>query len=176
MKSTPIDPFEHLNNSADSAVPPPDAVYPRAELPDRLTTEALKATWADPRGLIGTIQALQNDTIGGRIMITAFSFFLVAGLLSLIMRLQLIRPDNTLVAPDTYNELFTMHGSTMMYLFAVPMMEGFAIMLLPFMIGNREMPFPRLGAFSFVTLLLGGLLFFSSYLNFVPIGVQVIKR
>ncbi len=164
MKSTPIDPFEHLNNSADSAVPPPDAVYPRAELPDRLTTEALKATWADPRGLIGTIQALQNDTIGGRIMITAFSFFLVAGLLSLIMRLQLIRPDNTLVAPDTYNELFTMHGSTMMYLFAVPMMEGFAIMLLPFMIGNREMPFPRLGAFSFVTLLLGGLLFFSSYL------------
>ena len=165
MKSTPADPFDELANAAaDSAVPPPDAVYPRADSPDEDTVKALEATWADPPGLIGALKALQNDAIGGRIMITAFIFFLAAGVMALIMRLQLAGSENTLVPPDTYNELFTMHGSTMMYLFAVPMMEGFAIMLLPFMIGNREMPFPRLGAFSYVTLLLGGLLFFSSYL------------
>jgi cytochrome c oxidase subunit I+III len=67
------------------------------------------------------------------------------------------------------NELFTMHGSPMMYLFVIPVLEGFAIFLLPFMLGNREMPFPRLGQFSFFTFLLGGILFYTSFLfNAVP--------
>jgi cytochrome c oxidase subunit I+III len=137
--------------------------------PDMPATERLEALWADPPGFTGWFRSLQNDALGGRIMLTAFSFFLIAGVLALLMRLQLIRAENTFLGPDTFNGLFTMHGSTMMFLFAVPMLEGFAIYLLPLLLGNRELPFPRLGAFSFYTFLLGGILFFSSFLfNAVP--------
>lgn len=138
---------------------------PHANHPDPDTKDALEKIWADPpSGPIGTLRAIQNDAIGGRIVITAFTFFLVAGTLALLMRLQLVVPENTLVGPDRYNELFTMHGSTMMYLFAVPMIEGLAIIMLPLLLGTREMPFPRLGVFSYFTFVLGGILFFSSYL------------
>ncbi len=129
----------------------------------------LSDRWSDPPGFFGWFRALQNDALGGRIMATAFTFFILAGLMALLMRLQLISPENTFLGPDTYNELFTMHGSTMMYLFVVPMLEGFAIFLLPFMLGNREMPFPRMGQFSFFTFLMGGILFFTSFIfNAVP--------
>src|SRR5690606_37111098 len=86
------------------------------------------------------------------------------GLNALLIRLQLIVPENTLISPQSFNQFFTMHGSTMMFLFAVPMLEGFAILLLPFVLGSREMPFPRLGVFSFWIFLFGGLLFYSSFL------------
>jgi cytochrome c oxidase subunit I+III len=149
---------------------PANRPTPKAVPTEEESDKQLQATWADPRpGPIGSLRAIQNDAIGGRIMMTAFIFFLVAGSLALLMRLQLIRPENTLVGPQTYNGLFTMHGSTMMYLFAVPLLEGLAILLLPLMLGNREMPFPRLGVFSYFTFVLGGILFFSSYLlNTVP--------
>jgi cytochrome c oxidase subunit I+III len=102
-------------------------------------------------------------------MATAFAFFLLGGINALLMRLQLFRPENDLVSPQSYNGFFTMHGSTMMFLFAVPMLEGFAILLLPFILGNREMPFPRLGVFSYWIFLFGGLLFYASFLfNEVP--------
>lgn len=126
--------------------------------------ERLDQLWSDPPGFVGWLRSLQNDAVGGRMMATAFAFFLLAGVLALLMRVQLVRADNTLLSPQSYNALFTMHGSTMMYLFAVPMLEGFAIYLLPLLLGNREMPFPRLGVFSFFTFLLGGLLFYASFL------------
>jgi cytochrome c oxidase subunit I+III len=149
---------------------PLDQPTPVAVPTETEADEQMQATWADPQpGPIGSLKAIQNDAVGGRIMITAFIFFLVAGVLALLMRWQLIRPENSFVDPQTYNGLFTMHGSTMMYLFAVPMLEGLAIILLPLMLGNREMPFPRLGVFSYFTFVLGGLLFFSAYLlNTVP--------
>lgn len=129
----------------------------------------LAALWEDPPGFIGWFRALQNDAVGGRIMVTAFVFFLISGFLAVLMRTQLLMPENTLIGPDRYNELFTMHGSTMMYLFVVPMIEGFAIFLLPILLGNREMPFPRLGVFSYFTFVMGGILFYVSYLfNTVP--------
>ncbi len=142
----------------------PNVIYPTEPLHDRLSR-----LWDDPPGVLGWFQALQNDALGGRIMMTAFIFFLTGGLLALLMRMQLFRAESTLLGPDTYNELFTMHGSTMMYLFVVPMLEGFAIFILPFLLGNREMPFPRLGQFSFFTFMLGGILFYASFLfNAVP--------
>lgn len=144
---------------------PLDLDTPHDPEPDEQTTQILEERWADPEpGIIGTLKAIQNDAVGGRIMITAFIFFLMAGVLALLMRLQLITPENTLVGPSTFNGFFTMHGSTMMYLFAVPMIEGMSIVILPILIGNREMPFPRLGVFSYFTFALGGILFFSSYL------------
>ena len=154
-------------SSGDSGVQRPDTSafdQPRVIRPDEPIDKRLEEVWADPKGFIGWFMALQNDALGGRMMITAFIFFLVAGVMALLMRIQLVRPQNQFVGAETFNELFTMHGSTMMFLFAVPMLEGFAIYLLPFLLGNREMPFPRLGQFSFFTFVLGGILFFSSYI------------
>lgn len=131
--------------------------------PEEPVDERLARIWSDPKGFFGWFQALQNDALGGRIMATAFTFFILGGILALLIRLQLLIPENTFMGPDTFNGLFTMHGSIMMFLFAVPMLEGFAIYLMPFVLGNREMPFPRLGQFSFFTFALGGILFLSSF-------------
>lgn len=147
------------------SVPPVPQHIPTDKAWDELSTaDKLEQVWADPPGILGWFKALQNDSIGMRIMTTAFAFFLLGGINALLMRTQLAQPENTFLSAQRYNELFTMHGSTMMYLFAVPMMEGFAILLLPLILGNREMPFPRLGVFSWFTFILGGLLFYSSFL------------
>jgi cytochrome c oxidase subunit I+III len=152
--------------ASDVTTPPRERAKDRRTVlsPTEPVHDRLTKLWADPPGFFGWFQALQNDALGGRIMITAFTFFLLGGVMALLMRLQLISAENTFLGPDSYNELFTMHGSTMMFLFVVPMLEGFAIFLLPFMLGNREMPFPRLGQFSFFTFLLGGILFYTSFL------------
>lgn len=127
--------------------------------------DALTRQWNDPEPtLIGRLSALQNDTIGKRLIYTAFGFFVLGGINALLMRVQLAQAESTFLSPDAYNQFFTMHGSTMMFLFVVPIIEGFAIMLLPFILGNREMPFPRLGVFSFWVFLFGGLLFYASFL------------
>lgn len=143
--------------------PVPRHTSPGPEAASYESDDPLENRWADPSGLFGFFSAVQNDAIAGRIIGTAFLFFLIAGALALVMRLQLIRPLNDLIGPNFYNQLFTMHGSTMMYLVIVPMMEGFAIMILPFVLGNREMPFPRLGAFSLYTFIMGGILFYLSF-------------
>jgi cytochrome c oxidase subunit I+III len=154
--------------SMGARVPAPRRAFGQARVPDispqEPVNERLEKLWADPPGFVGWFRALQNDALGGRMMATAFTFFLLGGILAMLMRLQLIQPESTFLDPQTYNGLFTMHGSTMMFLFAVPILEGFAIFLLPFLLGNREMPFPRLGQFSFFTFLLGGMLFYSSFL------------
>ena len=86
--------------------------------PDART--ALSRTWSDPRGVIGWFSAVNHKTIGRRFIVTTFAFFLLGGVLALAMRTQLARPDNRLIGPDLYNQLFTIHGTTMMFLFAVP--------------------------------------------------------
>jgi len=87
-------------------------------------------------------------------------FFVLAGLLALLMRAQLAVPDNDLLAPDTYNQLFTMHGTVMMFLFAVPVVEAVAVYLLPGMLGARDLPFPLLSAYAFWAYAIGGIVFF----------------
>src|SRR5690349_13667752 len=88
--------------------------------------DALKRIWTDPTGRWGWTANVQNGPIAKRFMATVFAFFLIGGVEALIMRTQLATPNNTFVTPDVYNQVFTMHGSTMMFLFAVPMMEAFA--------------------------------------------------
>src|SRR5688572_22819220 len=128
------------------------------------TAQELERVWSDPPGWRGWIAGVQNDTIGVRILATAFFFFILGGFDSLVIRLQLAKPENTLLDAELYNKFFTMHGSVIMYLVILPMLEGFAILALPFLLGSREMPFPRLGVFSYFTFLFGGLLFYSSAL------------
>jgi cytochrome c oxidase subunit I len=103
-----------------------------------------------------------HKKIGILYMVTTFVFFLLGGVEALLMRLQLGLANNNLVTPETYNQLFTLHGTTMIFLFVVPMMAGFGNYLLPLMIGARDMAFPRLNALSYWLLLAGGIVFYSS--------------
>ena len=124
----------------------------------------LAATWEPAHGFPGVLSEVNNQVIGTRFMVTAFIFFLIGGLLALLMRIQLTVAENDFLGPQTYNELFTMHGSTMMFLFAVPFLEGLALYLLPMMIGARDVAFPRLTAYGYWVYLFGGILFYVSFL------------
>src|SRR3954471_13924671 len=84
----------------------------------------LEKTWRDPSGFPGWLKHVDHKSIGRRYLVTAFAFFLLAGVLAALMRLQLSRPDNHFLSPDLYNQIFTTHGTTMMFLFAVPVMQG----------------------------------------------------
>jgi len=119
---------------------------------------ALDRTWSRPAGLYGRLCAADHKTIGIRYLVTAFGFFLLAGLLAAAMRLQLSRPENAVLGPDSYNQAFTTHGTIMMFLFAVPIMQGLGVYFVPLMVGTREIAFPRLNAFSYWVYLFGGLM------------------
>ncbi|HSO47716.1 MAG TPA: cbb3-type cytochrome c oxidase subunit I, partial [Rhizobiaceae bacterium] len=117
--------------------------------------ERLERVWARPTGL-RYLSAVNNSTIGGWYIATAFAFFLFAGLLALVIRAQLAIPENDLVSAQTYNQVFTLHGTVMMFLFAIPIFEAVAILILPSVLGARELPFPRLSAFGFWCFAIGG--------------------
>jgi len=124
----------------------------------------LEATWRDPPGLVGFLSAINHKTIAKRYLVTTFVFFLGGGVLAALMRLQLAQPDNDFIGPDLYNQLFTMHGTVMMFLFAVPVMEAMGVYLVPLMVGARSIAFPRMNAFSYWVFLFGGLMLFGAFL------------
>ncbi|HEY8592442.1 MAG TPA: cytochrome c oxidase subunit I [Sphingomicrobium sp.] len=129
----------------------------------------LEATWRRPPGFVGWLSTVDHKEIGRRYIITALLFLALAGVLALAMRMQLAQPDAALIGPDRYNQIFTMHGTTMMFLFAVPVMEGVALYLIPLMVGTRNSAFPRLNAFSYFMYLFGGLLLWGAFLlNIAP--------
>jgi cytochrome c oxidase subunit I+III len=121
-------------------------------------------TWDQPKGLLGFFATIDNIPIAVRYMATSFAFFIVGGILALVMRVQLARPENRVLDPETYNQLFTMHGTTMIFLFVVPFIEAFANYLIPLLNGTRDLPFPRLTALSYWTYLFGGIFLYSSFL------------
>ncbi len=126
--------------------------------------QLLERTWAEPPGLYGWFSHVDHKSIGRRYLVTAFGFFLIAGVLAALMRLQLSRPDNTFLGPDLYNQIFTTHGTTMMFLFAVPVMQGLGIYFVPLMVGARSIAFPRLVAYSYWMFLFGGIFLYVSFL------------
>ena len=137
---------------------------------ERAQRERLKAAWKTPRGW-RYWSAVNNSEVGTWYTSMAFIFFLFAGVLALLMRTQLAVPDNDFLSPDLYNQLFTLHGSMMMFLFAVPLFEAFAIFILPEMLGARDLPFPRLSAFGFWSFLIGGIFVCGSiFFNAAPEG------
>lgn len=124
----------------------------------------LEETWRFASGFPGALAEVNNQPLGKRFMITAFAFFIIGGILALLMRIQLTVSENSFMGPQVYNELFTMHGSTMMFLFAVPFLEGLALYLLPMMIGARDVAFPRMTAYGYWVYLFGGILFYASFI------------
>jgi cytochrome c oxidase subunit I len=113
-------------------------------------------------GLIDWLTTTDHKKIGILYLVTTFVFFMMGGVEALLMRLQLGTAQNTLLTPETYNALFTMHGTTMIFLFVVPIMAGFGNYFVPLMIGARDMAFPRLNALSYWLLLAGGIVFYTS--------------
>ncbi len=133
--------------------------------------ERLRAVWKPPEGLFLRWTDVNNNRVGVWYTLTAFAFMLFAGVLALIMRTQLAVPENDLVSANTFNQLFTLHGSMMMFLFAVPMFEAVSIILLPQLLGARDLPFPRLSAFGYWSFLLGGVFVGGSiFFNAAPDG------
>jgi cytochrome c oxidase subunit I+III len=125
--------------------------------------ETLERIWSTPTGF-RRLTAINNNIIGVYYIATALLFFVFAGVLAAIMRAQLAVPENTLVSPEVYNQLMTMHGTVMMFLFAVPAVEAAGVLLLPQMLGARDLPFPRLSAYAFWAYAIGGTIFCSSLL------------
>ncbi len=109
-----------------------------------------------PRGWLAWVTTTDHKKIGIMYLFATFVFFILGGVEALIMRLQLATPDGTLVDPETYNGLVSMHGTTMVFLFVVPVLAGFGNYFVPLMIGARDMAFPRLNALSFWLLVFGG--------------------
>jgi cytochrome c oxidase subunit 1 len=135
-------------------------------MPDaRERQRQLEDTWRVPRGLVGWLSANDHRSIGRRYIVTAFVFFVLAGLQAGLMRLQLAMPGNNVLGPDQYNQVFTVHGVTMMFLFAVPVMEAIGVYLVPLMVGTRNIAFPRLVAFSYYVYLFGGSLLYVALLT-----------
>ncbi|HET9651594.1 MAG TPA: cytochrome c oxidase subunit I [Usitatibacter sp.] len=126
---------------------------------------ALARTWRDEPGIVGWLSIVDHKATAKRFIVTAFGFFVAAGILADVMRLQLSRPGNTLVGPDLYNQIFTMHGTTMMFLFAVPMMQAMSLYFVPLMVGTRNTAFPKMSACAYWIYLVGGLTLFAGFLT-----------
>ena len=121
----------------------------------------LEPVWRNGPGLWGWLTSVNHKSIALRSILTAFAFFGLAGIEAALMRVQLARPENSFLGPDRYNQLFTTHGSAMMFLFAVPVVQSVALYFVPMMIGTRNVAFPRLNAFGYWVYLIGGVLLFA---------------
>src|SRR5690554_695266 len=124
---------------------------------DRRLHEGLMEVWSNLPGW-RSLSAVNHTTVGLRFVVTGGAFFLIGGILAMLIRSQLALPNNTLIDAELYNQLFTMHGTVMMFLFAIPILEGLAIYLIPKMVGARDLLFPRLGAFGYYCYLFGGII------------------
>jgi cytochrome c oxidase subunit I+III len=148
--------------------PDPSPEPPR-ELQRAQEARLLKA-WEMPKGW-RYWSAVNNTQVGLWYTATTFLFFLFGGVLALMIRIQLAVPGNEFLSAEMYNQVFTVHGSVMMFLFAIPIFESIAILFLPAMLGARDLPFPRLSAFGFWCFLLGGIFLCGSiFFNAAPRG------
>ncbi|MBW3541697.1 MAG: cytochrome c oxidase subunit I [Planctomycetes bacterium] len=144
---------ERRRSEAEDIEPLPQA--PPLEV-QRAQEERLLKAWKTPEGW-RYWSAVNNSEVGKWYTAAAFGFLIFGGVLALLMRIQLAVPGNTFLSAERYNQVFTLHGSVMMFLFAVPIFEAFSIFVLPEMLGARDLPFPRLSAYGFWSFLIGGI-------------------
>ncbi len=131
-----------------------DIPAPEQSLPDPRTE----------RGLLQWISSVDHKQIGIMYLFVALLFFIVGGVFALLMRTQLAFANNSFIAPETYNQFFTMHGTTMIFFVLMPVLIGMGVYLVPLMIGANEMAYPRLNAFSLWVTFFGGMLLYFSFL------------
>jgi cytochrome c oxidase subunit 1 len=132
------------------------------------TATTYPETTLEPRGIAAWLTTVDHKRIGILYTVTAFIFFTLGGLLALIVRLELALPKAQFVTAEQYNRVFSMHGTTMIFLFVIPIFVGFGNYFIPLQIGARDMAFPRLNALSYWLYLFGGLVLYSSWI--IPDG------
>jgi cytochrome c oxidase subunit I len=132
-----------------------------AAIPEGLGGESFELEARE--GWLSWVASVDHKQLGIMYLLGAFVFFLVGGVLALLMRIQLAVPNNHFLSPQVYNQVFTMHGTTMIFLVVVPLLVGFATYMVPLMIGARDMAFPRLNALSFWVQIFGGLMLYFSF-------------
>ena len=121
--------------------------------------------WEGPGGLKGFLGSVDHKQIGLRYIVTALVFLVLGGLEALLMRLQLAGPDLTVLTPEQYDQIFSTHGMTMIFLYASPVLSGFANYLWPLLLGSRDMAFPRLNAFGYWVYLASGIFLYAGFLT-----------
>jgi cytochrome c oxidase subunit I len=124
----------------------------------------LNAIWETEPGWRGWLSTVDHKEIGLRYIVTAFLMLVIGGIEALMIRLQLAGPDLHLLTPEQYDQFFTMHGMTMIFLYASPVLSGFSNYLWPLLLGSRDMAFPRLNAFSYWVYLAAALFLYSGFL------------
>src|SRR5690349_17686915 len=144
--------------------------------------QRLRHIWETKPGLFGIFGTVDHKKIGKRYLVTAFVFLLLGGAEAAIMRLQLAQSNLHLLTPEQYDQLFTMHGATMIFWYAAPVLSGFSNYLWPLLIGARDMAFPRLNALSYWIFLFAGVFIYASFLvsgapndgwfNYVPYSMR----
>ena len=122
----------------------------------------MEPLYGPPKTRFGFLGATNHTVIGIRFMVTAIAFFFIGGVLAMLIRAQLAGPDTQFLDAADYAQVFTMHGTVMMFLFAIPLIEGFALYMLPKLLGARDLAFPRLSAFGYWCYLAGGLILLSA--------------
>ncbi|HVX38068.1 MAG TPA: cytochrome c oxidase subunit I [Gemmatimonadaceae bacterium] len=135
---------------------------------DTPTLHLLETTWETPRGWRGTLTSVDHKTIGIRYLVTSIVFLVLGGIEALAMRSQLAVSNNHLLSAEAYNQMFSMHGVTMIFLYAAPVLSGFSNYLWPLMLGSRDMAYPRLNALSYWLFLVAGIFLYTS----VPLGAM----
>jgi len=125
---------------------------------------ALARIWASDTGWRPPFTTVNHTDLGRMFLLAATFFFLVGGVLAMLIRAQLATPRSAFMEAETYNQIFTMHGTVMMFLFAIPLFEGLAVYLLPKMLGTRDLAFPRLTAYGFWCYVMGGTMLLMSLL------------
>jgi cytochrome c oxidase subunit I len=123
----------------------------------------LEHIWETKPGVIGWLSSVDHKEIGIRYIVTAFIFLIVGGIEALIFRLQLAWPDQHLLTPKQYDQLFSMHGATMILWYAFPILTGFSVYLQPLVLGTRDMAMPRLNAFTYWVFLFSGLFLYAGF-------------
>lgn len=118
--------------------------------------KALSRIWGPEPGWRGWLTTNNNNDIGRLFLAVATAFFVIGGVLAMMIRAQLATPGSAFMGPDAYNQVFTMHGTVMMFLFAIPFFEALSMLLLPGMLGSRDLAFPRLGAYGLWVYIFGG--------------------
>src|SRR4051794_12594971 len=145
---------DQVSRIVETIEPQPIAPFPNAAV-------------ANPRGslFVRMLGTTDHKLIGEMYLVTTFIFFMFGGVLALIMRAELARPGMQFLSPEQYNQLFTMHGTVMLLLFATPLVFAFANLVLPLQIGAPDVAFPRLNAFSYWAYLFGALITVGSFLT-----------
>lgn len=157
-----------MTHEIDLSHLPPPPPYDKAR--DEAQRGRLLSVWSAPKGW-RIVSDVNNSNVGKWYLLTSFAFFCFAGVLALLIRVQLAVPGNDFLTQSLFNQVFTLHGTAMMFLFAVPIFEAVAILLLPEVLGARDLPFPRLSAFGYWCFLIGGVFVCGSiFFNAAPDG------